>query len=121
MPQSYRYRPLQTPPAQAQSPFQQAIADTKVNIAINPEHSWFAAQYPKRMGSRGCRQDAQNQTWGMADTKNKANTDSSDGKLGGLKQAEVWWFPFRELTTHGTPDGKKGAGKATFSESNTEI
>jgi hypothetical protein len=38
-----------------------------------------------------------------------------------LEQAEVWWFPFRELTTHGTPDEKKGAGKATFSEGNTEI
>ena len=38
------------------------------------------------------------------------------------EQAEVWWSPFRELTTYGTPDEKKGgAGKATFSESNTEI
>jgi hypothetical protein len=33
----------------------------------------------------------------------------------------VWRFPSRELTTHGTPDEKKGAGKATFSESNTEV
>jgi hypothetical protein len=51
---------------------------------------------------------------GTADIKNKADTDSSDGKLGALEQAEVWWFPFREFTTHGTPDEKKGGGKGNF-------
>jgi hypothetical protein len=51
---------------------------------------------------------------GTADIKNKADTDSSDGKLGALEQAEVWRFPSRELTTHGTPDEKKGQERQLF-------
>jgi hypothetical protein len=50
----------------------------------------------------------------MADIKNKADTDFEQWKTGAPEQAEVWWFPFRELTTHGTPDGKQGQGRQLF-------
>jgi hypothetical protein len=51
---------------------------------------------------------------GTADIKNKADTDFEQWKTGAPEQAEVWWFPFRELTTHGTPDGKKGQERQLF-------
>jgi hypothetical protein len=58
---------------------------------------------------------------GTADIKNKADTDFERWKNWGARAGRGVVVPFRELTTHGTPDEKRGAGKGNFSESNTEI